>query len=430
MDTTGYLQAWVEALGAKARRVAIYRDYYDGRHRLLLDISSEQYRRYFAHLIEHVRENLCKPVVRCFAERLSIERWSGEDAERFDPGRYDIARIANRVHTEALKVGEAFLLVWPDATGEDRLWVQRAEDMLVIHDPERPGRIAAAVKAWQAAEALRVNIYDDRRVARYIRGKDAKTFEPFDGDGAPAEIPHAYGAVPVVRFAHDADTEDGPGRSVLEDVIPLQDLLNKELADLLVASEFFALPMRVFTGVRMTRDLETGTTIAEEFNPRRDRTLFFGNEDVKVTQLAGADLRPLLEVTDGIALKVARVTGVPVHYLTLGTGSFPSGEALRTAEARLVAKVDDLHDEWTGAWRAAARLLGYDIEPVWMDADRLTESERLERLRARKDLGLPWARVMREMGFSADEIETLRAERDAERLSASEAYARAFDAAD
>lgn len=413
----------LSALAEARRSAGLYEDYYRGRHRPAFVMSDDQQARYFRALLERVRENLCKTVVRCFSERMAIEGWEGRDAVPVVAWYADVARMANRVHNDALKVGDGYVLTWPDGPlGPVRPYRQTPGEMVIVDD--------VAAKMWRAGKTWRLNLYYADRVERYASDKaepTAKTMRPYSDEHGDV-IPHNFGRLPVVRFAHDADGT-GPGTSILEDVLPLQDILNKQLADLLIASEFFALPMRIFTGVEAEVDPKTGLTQAETFDPRKHRNLFFGSENTKAHQLPAADLAAAATLTDSTAVKIARTTGVPLHYLVLGSGDFPSGEALRTAEARLVSKVTDLHDEWSGAWSEVAGLCGYEATPVWRDAAHITQTEKLERIEARMRLGVPWRQTMLDLGYTDDQVTAMEAWRDDDRMSAAQAMERALDSA-
>jgi hypothetical protein len=342
-----------------------------------------------------------------------------------------------RVHTDALKLGDGYVLVWPYGGVDTKLWRQKPDEVAVRSATDDPNRVELAAKVWQplGSKLLRLNLYYEDRLERYAAERTeggenpkADAFHEWEDADGPATVPHSWGQVPMVRFGNDIEDEAAPGISMLEDVVPLQDVLNKELADLLIASEFFALPMRVFTGVQTEVNPATGKDAAAEFNPRRDRSLFFGGEGTKAIQLPSADLKAAIELTDSIALKIARVSGVPMHYLVLGQGDFPSGEALRTAEARLVSKVDDLHDEWGPQWQAIMGLLGVDATPKWGDPAHITETEELARLETKKRLGLPWQTVMEELGYNEVQVAEMEAQKQAAIEEAQAAFAKSFDA--
>jgi hypothetical protein len=210
-------------------------------------------------------------------------------------------------------------------------------------------------------------------------------------------------------------------------VLPLQDLLTKILADLTVADEYYALPLRYFTGVmeELTDDGSHGT---KKFHPWRDRMLTFHGENTKGGAFPAADVRQIADIGVEVVGKIARVTGIPLHYWIAGEGDFPSGEALRTAEARLIAKCADLQDDWGPQWSKVLELCGYDVSPKWTDPVRLTESEKLERLAQKKALGVPWEQLMSEMGYDEAEVTKMRGQKDAEEKRKADVFAQSFDA--
>lgn len=421
-----------ERLLAQKRNAEVYADYYAGRHPIAFDIDKDSsYARYFKAMLQSLRENLCPAVVDVFAERLQADRWDGiPDDEALERS---MRRLMDEVHRAALLYGDAFVLVWPDM--EPRPWAHDPRSMTVQMDSDDPHKVALAVQLWRLPDGRwRVNVYGDMLVMRLISpSKDLpqtlERYKEYDEDGADAVVEHTFGACPVVRFSNDYDTYTQSGRSVLADVVPLQNMLNKTLADMLIASEFHALPLRVLTGVQPVYDPTTGKSNIETFDPKNDRFMFFGGTDTRAFSLPAGDLKMIADMTDAIALKVARVTGCPLHYLLLGTGGFPSGEALRTAESRLIASVRDLQDAWTEPWQEVAALLGYDgAKPVWSDPARLTESERLERAAQKKALGLPQREVYVEMGYDEEQADALYAARQAETEAARQQYLKDFSA--
>ena len=77
------------------------------------------------------------------------------------------------------------------------------------------------------------------------------------------------------------------------------------------------------------------------FEPGADKIWTVANEQAKFGQFDAANLEQFLKVADNLRTEVARVTGLPMHYMNVSSGQQPSGEALRTSEARLVQKVKD-----------------------------------------------------------------------------------------
>ena len=88
---------------------------------------------------------------------------------------------------------------------------------------------------------------------------------------------------------------------------------------------------------------------------------------------------------------------------------FPSGESLRKAETRFLAKVRDRQEQfgavWADAMSFALKVAGHrDVSLItnWEDASPVSEREMLENLRLKKELGISVEQALSEVGW--DEI--------------------------
>jgi hypothetical protein len=297
------------------------------------------------------------------ADPLGKTAWNIWNANRMD-------LRAGTAHLEALKTGNAYVIVWPDPeTGVPMLYPQKGRLVTVAYDEERPGRILWAAKGWVTSERKRrVTLYYPDRVEKYVSRQSsddalpilkAGAFDQFRVEGEPWPLENPWGEVPVFHFANNAGIGEH-GISELRDVIPLQDALNKSVLDMLVAMEFVAFPQRWATGIEIPED-EGGQERAP-FTPGVDRLWTSDKEGTRFGQFPQADLEPFLKVQDGFRLEIARVTGTPLHYIMLLSGAPPSGEALKTLEARLVKKCQDRQtgfgNTWEDALELAVRMVG------------------------------------------------------------------------
>jgi hypothetical protein len=66
---------------------------------------------------------------------------------------------------------------------------------------------------------------------------------------------------------------------MLEDVVPIQDALNKHAIDILVSSESVAMPLRALLGFEVLENAD-GTTNAPDYDPRLDHLLTIPGESV------------------------------------------------------------------------------------------------------------------------------------------------------
>ncbi len=441
--------AWaVSAFAARREEYALYRAYLEGHHRLTF--ATRGYREAFTALLAGLRCNVCPRVVHALTDRLAVVGFTGHagtdgaasaDAVAawnfWQDGRFD--RISNQIHSEAVALGDAYLLVWPDAIypdtgGRVRCYPYRADEMVVAYDAERPDVIMRAARLWAVGKRYRLTLYYPDRIEKYVTREDAPNGVP---DRPTAWTPYApdplvenpYGQVPVFHFAFDAGLGQC-GRAELRDVIPLQDALNKTLADLVIASEFGAFRQKYALGVSLDEDDEKAIAVGI------DRWVTVANADAKVGEFAGTDLGVYTSTIEFFFRCVAQVKGVPLHYLMM-SGTFPSGESLKTAEGPLVARVGDTQvdfgDVWEDAITFALRVAGIadgaQLEALWHSAESRAELDHVNALAIKvRDIGVSEEQAWAELGYSAEEIGRLKQQRQADRQATTAATAQAFNA--
>lgn len=429
---------------ARLPLIKLYEDYYEGRHKL--GLSTAEYKRVFGKALAPVSDPWMSLVVSASAERLDVQgfRLGGNDDEQLDADSdawgiwqaNDLDEDSGLAFTEAIKLGEGYLLVWGDP-GSDipRVTVEHPGQMVVARAPGNRREIMAALKMWQDFEGSWVaNLWLPDRIVRMKWTE--KGWAPRSTRGVPAEERNPLGVVPVVPLVNDphmlpcypptALTDEphmvppgaaiGLGRSDLADVISTQDQINKLLCDLLVASEFGAHRQRYGTGVETEVDAN-GVPIPIEMGA--SRFLSIGAPDARIGDLAATDLSNYTRPIEQRIQSIASRTRVPVHYFPGGSGNFPSGEALRGAETGLVAKVKRKQRSFGGGLERAIRLafawLGDErqnavrAEVDWRDPEYRTESEHVDAQMKKLTLGIPPQQIWEDIGYSPQEIDRMRA---------------------
>jgi hypothetical protein len=319
------------------------------------------------------------------------------------------------VHKEVLKNGDAYVIVWPDANSNAAIFPNAASTCTVEYDEEEPGKIVWAAKFWRTRDKhTRVNLFYPDRIERYITSKphesglpDAKDFICFldrskkEIANHRSEITNPYGVVPVFHFANNASIGEF-GRSELEDAIPVQDGMNKSVLDMLVAMEFASFRQRWVAGIEIEYDKE-GNVVAP-FKNGIENLWVSGNETARFGDFETVDLEQFLKVKDGFRTDIASVTGTPLYYLLPQGRGFTSGEAMRKAESRFIAKVRDRQTAfgqvWADAMQFALRIEGKPdvfLKTQWEDAARLSEKEELENLLLKSKLGISTDEVLKEV---------------------------------
>lgn len=414
-----------QALADLKRRAPVYtlyRDYYDGDHRLTF--ATRKFSNAFGNLFAAFADNLSSAVVDAAADRLTLTGFvrdsgdSGSVAEAMNLWRRNrMDRRAGEAHTEALLTGDSYLIVWPNAEGKAVIQPQKAHNVTVGYDDENPGRIIWAVKIWRVRKQWRLNLYLPDRVEKWATPESsqssempdrASAFQEYEIVGEAWPLPNPYGVVPVFHMANNAGVGEF-GRSELRDVIPLQDALNKSIADMLVAQEFVALPQRIITGWEPEIDPDTGQP--RSLPSSVERWTAFADAGVNVTQLAGADLTQFHSTQDGFRREIAGVSRTPAHFLVPTTGDWPSGEALKTAESQFIAKIQDRQVAFGNVWEDAIRfalvienVTVEDLSAVWTDPTPRSENDMVQRVKTHVDAGAAYGGALRLVGFSDDQV--------------------------
>lgn len=436
-------------------------DYIEGRHNLAF--ATEKFENAFGALFAAFANNYCPTVVSVPADRMQIEKIEiegdgGELQKKLDAWlkKVRIDRISNQAHDAAFRYGNGFVvLAETSKPGDWRLYQQRSDEMRVLYDPEEPSRVILAIKVWrQLDNTFRLNVYQQESTLRFVaRTKEAETarketlteiggvvklaeipmpgtlvdFEPYTGDALGPIVKHLVPGCPVFHFANEPG-RDGHGNTELLNVFPLQDALNKSVCDLLVGSEFHAMPQRFATGIEVEFD-DQGKPRAP-FLSDTSKLWYTGNKEAGFGAFPAAQLEGQIKTGEMFRREIARVARIPLHYLAFDGGSFPSGEALKTAEAPLVAKIEDRQVLWGDVWEDLVRLWllltgqGGEDTPLccdWADTSARNEKEhaeteqiKVETVASKVDLGLPKKEALKELEYSEEQIKGFEAQRTLE----------------
>lgn len=420
--------------------------YYEGRHRLLF--ASDRFRNVFGDLFRAFADNFCAPVVDTAVERLIFRGFAVDSNQSNAAEAAQALWTFNRMgaqyqhlHTDAMVSKDAYLIVWPNAAGVPIIHLNHPGQVAVVYDQEIPWQVEYAIKVWRTPDKkVRLNMYYRDRVERYERDAgemqgfpaDVQRFRPVAEDPV---VPNTWGQVPVFHFPNRGRI-GGDGRSELRDAMPVNDAINKLCADMLVASEYVAFPQRWATGIAEERDEITGKPKAP-FQLGTERVLTTENEDAKIGQLDAGSFDSPLSLMRAFVGHLAVQTGTPAHAFYMdSTGDWPSGEALKTAEARLVAKLTARQDSWGPIWADALALAvrmnrpqdAAPLQTLWEPAATRSETEELANALSKKALGISLRQIQTELGYSEEQIAEMAVDVENERIALEEAAARARDA--
>ena len=425
MAPTNDLQIAVSHLSSKKLRYDKLWRYYDNEAPLVY--TSERLREVFSGLDARFTENWCAVVVDSVLDRMELRtpNISGNDAASAQLAaiweQTGLADDEYTVHEDVAVTGESFVIAWPD---DDDMLQAFHNDARLCHaeyDSENPRRLRFAAKWWNTDGGfVRLTLYYPDRLEYYISKREYKTgeepsaraFEPY-GDEPVAVNP--YGQIPVFHFRSNRRKV----KSQLANAWPVQDMVNKTLADMMVAAEFGAFPQRYVISMAGVKGLKAA--------PNSIWDLVAGEDGTQGTTAGQFDAMPLSNYLDAInklTADIGIITRTPRHYFFVQGGD-PSGEALIAMEAPLNKKVDRLEDTLTPTWRdLAAFLLSLDgtvvasqnIVAEYMPGETVQPRTQAEIRKLNVEAGIPIDNVLRDEGWTDADLAELDADREAERL--------------
>lgn len=384
-------------------------------------------------LLERSRTNVVAPVITALTDRLKVDGFAHADDEvsQFLWATWQRNRLPARqrgAYIDAKVKRRANLLVWTGPAGP-RITVEDACQTVVAVDPEDGTTVWAGLKVWadDLREAERANVYLPEGIHKFTRPlRAARSGGNLDDGSGWTELPAEFipapaelrGHVPMVPMVNRPDL-DFDGVSEVDDCVPIQDRLNKTVFDRMVASEYGAFRQRWATGLEIPTDPETNEPIFDSFEASISHMAVNESPDGKFGTFDSTDLGPYLDVTQQELELLARVKGLPPHLLT-AKGEFPSGDALRSAEAPVVLRTQETAevngDAWETAQTYAAWLGGMDVAPgsistVWHNAETRTYGEAADWGTKLASAQVPMSLWLPRLGFNQDEVrEALQAQ--------------------
>jgi hypothetical protein len=433
----------IDALMARMETYQKAQKYYDGEHRPVF--ATNQYQSAFGKYLDQFTYNRCRTIVDAHTDRLKIvgfadsagvQAIADRAAEVWQRNRMERYQI--EIETEALVLGAAFAIVWPDEDGFPRIYPQRGDRMMIRWDDNDPRKIAVAAKVWQPTPAAgqkaywHLNLYYPDHLEKYIAknsGPELKSkpggwnVRVDDGDPLEDQLRYPWGeGMPVFPFLNRARL-GGWGISELADLIPLQNMLNKSLVDMAVAGEFTSFPQRWAVGMNPLYNEETGKFEAPfESGPNKVWMApgEAGGVEPGFGQFDPGDISQYTQQQESLDRQMARVSAVPAHYLGMA-GEFPSGESLKTAESPFTRKLEKLQtargNDWIDLMHFSLRLSGMaledvELEAIWEPAEPRSDIDFWNTATLKINAGVPEEQIWEEAGYTVEQIEEWKAEQE------------------
>ncbi|WP_436776040.1 phage portal protein [Yinghuangia sp. YIM S09857] len=405
---------WTDYLHAKLRdkqsKIQVYDEYYEGEKQKLA-FAQARFRSAFGDLFERFSDNFCGLIVDSLAERMRIEgiRMTEEPGADKDAQeiwqRNSLDADAPSAHLDALVHGESYGVVWGDSDGQPIVSVESAENVAVHMRPGSRRDVVAALKVYS-------DEWGTERSTLVLPTSVWQSTQTRAGHWAePIYSRNPLGFCPVTAI-QNRPRLSGKAFSELKSVIPLQDAVNKVVIDALVASEYAAWPQRYVTGMEIQEDSD-GRPV-EPYRLAIDRLLQAEDPNTRFGQFDPANLANYVTLVEMLVQHLASTSRVPFHYFLLNGGQSPSGEAITSAEAGLVAKARERMIYFGEAWERIMRhcfaVLGdpraraYSAEVMWGDPEYRTESQHIDALTKLRTLRVPLLQLWQDAGYSPQQI--------------------------
>ncbi len=405
------LEKAFEALKNKAGVYKKYFDYYDGNQPLTY--TSERLREIFQGVEAVFTENWCAVVIDSVRDRINLTGIETPDSvldiwEQLWEGS-QIKLESDEAHEAALVAGEAYVIVWPDEEGTAQAYYNDPKLAHIFYMAENPRKKKFAAKWWVESEKeTRMTLYYPDHLEYYwAKGKEvpssANAFKPM---GKNANNP--YEEIPVFHFR----PANRMVRSDLKNVIPIQNGINKLLADMMVAAEYGAFNQRyVISNSETQGKLKNAPGIIWDI-PGGDGV----GQQTQVGQFTATPLENYLKAVDDFSMAISSITRTPKHYF-FAIGSNLSGEALIAMESPLNKKAQDRIDRFIPAWKDVARFMlkimgkeisSKEIRPVFDDPESVQPFTEAQAIQMLVTSGVPLVSACKRMGWKDREVEQLK----------------------
>ncbi len=382
--------SWPAGIKKRGARVDKYRRYERGDHDANL---TKQMRKMLRLKVDDAgtrefNDNYCKIVVDKMAGRASIsEITTKEEAaqEWIDAikEQNDFDALAGELFRGAIRDGDSYVIVDPITL----LWAaEPAYDgfsgIVAIFD-EMQRKAIWACKIWSEADNadlagdqstsntnMKLVVYQVDQISFWkgtdggaeVEAADIQMDRPVEGVAAGNSMPWPLDDLPIVHFVNQKDNYTSYGESEVRPAIPLQDVLNRTLHSMVMASEFSAFRMRYSIGMKVHADgIVPGAFLGllpfgdpPNIESITDEGLEF-MKGIKVGEFEESDISNYTMQIDSIVREISQATQTPIYGITTSSGSL-SGEALKQLEIGLIGKVKRFQRENNGVIRQLVML--------------------------------------------------------------------------
>jgi hypothetical protein len=336
----------------------------------------------------------------------------------------DLQIDADEIHRRALVFGDAYSIVWTDVNGNITVDYNSPLTTIMIYDDENPRIKKFAAKLWQTEDPndytkkiARLNMYYPDRIEKFEMSGEIENVVSVTGFRLIDVVENPWGEIPVFHFR----TTKQYGRPEHVDAYGPQDAINKLIVTHMNTVDYQGAPQRyALSGGGNSAefdDFNEEATDAENLGSLKNGPgeLWYLKGVSKVGEFSPADHKVFTEPVREFVRSMASITNTPLHYFER-TGSVPSGESLRTAEAPLLKKVEDRQITFGSSWVDLFRFIlkidneqEPDVKIDWQAVESMDSLDAWEVAVKKRVVGVSLEQVLVEMGYNVDKAKEIAA---------------------
>lgn len=384
---------------ASGAKTTLYRNYEKGEHRSGISTQMKKMLRLSEDNsgINDFNDNYCQIVVDKMAGRLEVAEITLGDDEKNKwlsqlLEKNNWKSLQGTVFRGAVRDGDSFIMIDPETlewTSEPAYDGYSGVYALFYSNSTTP---YWACKIWSEGlddadnkNTMRLIVYQEGKVS-YWRGQESgTTIEPDNTvsvaslisrgvnltnipSGADVqtlminERPWVVSSIPIIHHVNKYDNYSESGESEIRPAIPLQDVLNRTLHSMVMASEFSAFNIIYSIGLEVDASgIVPGAVLNLTLKDKDGNVITSLTEEmlrflqsVRVGQLQGSDISQYTNQIDKIVREISQATQTPIYGIT-NQGAV-SGDALKQLEIGLIGKCERFQKQNTDAIRKLIKL--------------------------------------------------------------------------
>lgn len=344
--------------------------------------------------------NLPRYTTDVYENRLDVEGFRLPGADSGDKGLWTVWQhndgdmLSQQAHRDSLALGRSYVLVGEGDDDMPLITGQSAFDAIHEDDP-RTHNVRYGINRWTDEDGARwINLFHpEGRVTWVQKGKRGGAWT-LDGK---AET-NTFGIPRLVPMINDPRVlgrqisgrpDQRLGRSVFHDLLGPTEGLNKTLTDMMVSSEFHAMPRRWATGLKETDFTDENGNPIGTFEMIAGRIWGVENDKAKFGQFPEATLSNFHDTAKLLVQFAFMMLGLPAHYLPFIGDNPASADAIRSSESQLVKRAERKQSVLSTRWERVQRLVLLtqgkpddekirQIETMWGDPSTPTISQKAD----------------------------------------------------